>query len=60
MRMKKKGGNHPAVGILLGAAGALALRRVWRRHRFDILRLLRRPLSGRGRGTERRSGATAG
>ncbi|MBO7761643.1 MAG: hypothetical protein J6T24_02490 [Clostridia bacterium] len=57
--MGRKGGGVicPTVGLLLGAAGALALCRVWRRHRFAILRFFRQLFAGMGRcrGTARRT-----
>lgn len=43
MRSKKSGGvGRPLLGILFGAAGALTVGKVIRRHRYDLLSLLRR------------------
>ena len=59
---KKSGTGRPLLGLLVGAAGALAAGRVWRRHRYDVLSMLRRTFTAGGRRSraQRRADGTAG
>ena len=58
---KRSGGAHrPLLGILVGAAGAVAVGRAVRRYRYDVLMMLRTLTGGKRNGTRRRTDGTAG